>query len=245
MYDLTPRHTLQVNVVAGRSRYDEHADDPSPNSLEIGRIARCWPASPCARRLSPRLVVTSASTRSQPVQQSQRHDAVLDRGSEDDLSYRADMSVDGTAIDAVRGRRAPQRLHATATDRGYNGTGELVGPQTAFSGTYARIGAYGCARCVRSSVTVAPGRCASIAGGSPARRGRRRGSRPSSCFRARSCSPQAPASTGRRPRSSKYDGPQARPTRAPSARSTSTRLGQQAGPYRWQVTGFSRTKTMC
>jgi hypothetical protein len=36
VYDIRPRHTLQVHVVAGRSRFDEREETLGPTSLEIG-----------------------------------------------------------------------------------------------------------------------------------------------------------------------------------------------------------------
>jgi hypothetical protein len=241
VYDLTPRHTLQFNMVAGRSRYDEHADDPGPNSLETGVNRSVLAGVALRSSLSPTLVATQ---RVYTVfnRFTNRNDdrQPLNRGSDDDLSYRADVTAGLPRSMLIESGVHVQRLHAEHESFGYGERGALA-LRERFSRTRMRLGGYALTRLrPLPMLTVSPGVRLDrwdLTGETKA----------SPWMQAELVLPRAlllTAGSGvyrQAPDIVEVDGPQgALDPRTERARHVDVGLGQQVGPYRWQLTVFSR-----
>jgi Carboxypeptidase regulatory-like domain/TonB-dependent Receptor Plug Domain len=241
VYDLTPRHTLQVNVVAGRSRYDEHDRSPSANALETGFNRSVLASATWRWAPSPGLVATQ---RVYAVSNRFRNDNAsnqpLERGSQQDLSYRADVTAAGPRSLVFETGAHVQRLEADGDSIFYDVRGQRFAT-IAFDGGYRRVGAYGLVRLrPHKALTIAPGvrvddwelthetkasPWLQVELGLP-----------------RSMLVAAGAGLHRQsPEIESVDGPLggAEPG-AERARHIDVGIGQQKGTYRWQVTAFSR-----
>lgn len=92
-YSLSPRHVLQVNLVAGRSRFEESQTAYGANSLDVG-VNRAGIASLSLRStLTPTLTITQRVYGVAGRYRNRNPDDVeIGRGASRDLSYRLDAS---------------------------------------------------------------------------------------------------------------------------------------------------------
>lgn len=243
VYDVTPKHTLQVNVVAGRSRYDEHDPSGTPNSLEVGYNRSVLASATWRWTPSPGLVATQ---RVYAVANRFRNDSPTDRplelGTQNDLSWRADVTAAGPHSMIFEGGAHVQRLQAEGESIFYDGDGQRFATMS-FDGTYRRIGGYGLVRLrPHKALTISPGvrvddwQLTQQTLASPwiqAELGLPRGMLLAAGAGVYRQSPEI----------ENVDGPLgAGDPRAERARHLDVGFGQQKGSYRWQVTGFSRNE---
>jgi hypothetical protein len=250
VYDLTPRHTVSINVVAGRSRYDEHNPFPDLNSLEVGLNRSLLGSATWRWTPSPRVVAT------------QRFYGVFNRfsnentigtrlesGEERDLSWRGEVTATGPRSILFEGGAHVQRLRAHGDSYFYDAivqSEELVSGTTSharYSGASGRVGAYGLVRLhPTKSLTVSPG--------ARVDRWELTGeTKVSPWLQAELGLPHAmlvAAGAGvyrQSPEIAEVRGQfGASEPRTEHARHVDVGLGQQLGPWRWQLTAFSRAE---
>ena len=243
VYDLTPRHTAQVNVVAGRSRYDEHAIDPGPRSLEVGFNRSVLAGFTLRSSLGPALVATQrVYTVLNRFGNHNDTSLPLERGSEDDLSYRGDVVLAGPASTIVEAGVHAQRVHGAGEVSSYDDQGRLWSRER-FARTRGRVGGYLLAR-------LRPWRALTVSPGARVDRWDLTGeTKASPWMQIELALPRgllAAAGTGihrQSPDVIDVDGPQgALDPRTERARHVDAGVGQQVGAWRWQATAFARTE---
>ena len=241
VYDLTSRHTLQVNVVAGRSRYDERDPSSSSNALEVGYNRSVLASATWRWTPTPGLVTTQ---RVYAVSNRFRNDNAssqpLERGTQNDLSWRGDVTAAGPRSVIFEAGAHVQRLKAEGESIFYNDRGQRFATMS-FDGVYRRISGYGLVRLKpHNALTISPGvrvddwELTQQTLASP-------------WIQAELGLPHSmlvAAGAGfyrQSPEIEHVDGPLgAADPRAERARHVDAGIGQQKGTYRWQVTAFSR-----
>jgi hypothetical protein len=157
VYDVAPAHRVELTVLAGRSRLEEPADEVDANDLYLGFNSSAVAIGKW-RWTSSRTVMTAGILggvnrfRNETIQAAE-----LDRGRERQLTLRFDgrhqvsnvLDVEaGADVDALAESRRRQRPVTSTTFRVVND----------YSGSAARVGAYGAARwSVHPSLSVLPG----------------------------------------------------------------------------------------
>jgi hypothetical protein len=242
VYDLTPRHTLTVNVVAGRSRYDEHDPSPGRNSLEVGRnrsllAGATWRWTPSPRFVATQRVYSVAS------RFSNRNAALqpIEDGLESDVSYRGDVTATGPRAMLFEGGVHVQRLHASGDSHIYEDESAVA--HARYTGTFRRVGGYGLVR-------LRPARMLTISPGVRVDNWELTGETLASPWMqaelALPGSMLVAAGAGlyrQSPEIAEVKGAFGNPDpRTERARHIDVGVGQQIGPYRWQITAFSRAE---
>ncbi len=242
VYDLAPRHTLQLNLVAGRSRFDERDETPGINSLEVGRHRSVMAGAALRTTFGGTAALTQRlSAVFNRFANSNATALPLDRGTERDVSYRADLTATGPRSTLIEAGLHLQALRATGEDYGYDGSGLRVRSST-FASRHARQGGYALARFRPVSVlAVSPGLRVdrwTLTGETLA----------SPWVQAELRLPLAllvAAGTGlyrQAPEIFQVDGPRGGDLRAERAHHVDAGIGQQAGAWRWQAAFFSRAE---
>jgi hypothetical protein len=157
VYDLTPRHSLTANMVAGRSKWDEGRDDAGRNSLEVGLNRSVMGGLTLRSSLGRAAVVTqqvygvfnrfeNRTITAQP----------LTRGSERDLSYRGTVVAPGPLGTSLEAGVHLQWLGASLDEFRYFGNGQRIS-----GGGKARRGRQGAFALARlqphEALTISPG----------------------------------------------------------------------------------------
>jgi hypothetical protein len=156
VYDLSPRHTLTATLVAGRSRWDEHDDDPGPNSLEVGLNRTVLTGVTLRSSLGTSTVLTQQLYGVFNAFENRAPEALpLTRGSERDVSYRATAVTPGPRGTSFEGGVHLQALGASLDEFRYFGSERFT---AGFDDTAGRAGGYVLARVqpVRG-LTITPG----------------------------------------------------------------------------------------
>lgn len=124
VYDVSPRHQVQLTGVTGRSLYEERDETPSANGLKDGGAATGFLLGTWRATLGDRVVVTERLAAARQTYRNRGDFAQeLGRGHGDALTARTDVAVQVGARAALDATVEVVREHASAERRAYTGAG--------------------------------------------------------------------------------------------------------------------------
>lgn len=124
VYDVSPRHQVQLTGVTGRSLYAERDETPSANGLKDGGSATAFLLGTWRATLGDRVVLTERLAAARQTYRNRGDFAQeLGRGHGDAVTARTDLAIQVRASAAIDASAEVVREHAAAERRAYTGTG--------------------------------------------------------------------------------------------------------------------------